>query len=150
VFFIGIVVALAAVASVAKLSLINLPHDFYPTHAPPDQANSAAMTRACLSEYTALQAGLFGYMRANDLSTVPVPVEPTNDMNAPVPLFSSGYARTSRTTIGYVWRANGAIDGMSAMGGRSGMTMDCYPGAGWPVTIFAPSPTPPSALPAGS
>ncbi len=96
------------------------------------------MTRACLSEYTALQAGLFGYMRANGVSTVPVPDTPTNNMNAPVPLFSSGYARTSRTTLGYIWKANGVIREMGSMGGPEGAGGDCFPGAGWPVTIFAP------------
>jgi hypothetical protein len=122
----GILVALAAGAILVRLTA-------------PGPAAAINDSRACLGEYTALQAGLIGYMRANNLDTVPASDAPTNDMNAPVPLFSSGYARIPRTTWGYGWEGNGRVVMIMTMPDGPSIPPGCYVGDGWPVTTFKPS-----------
>ena len=106
VVFVGIIVALAVVALIAKVSLIN--------------RDSANQITACEHEYTTVQGGLYVYIAMNNLSSVPAS-DGTSDMATPVPLYkrtatatNPSYVPNSQTTWLYAWTSDGRITSIIA------------------------------------
>jgi hypothetical protein len=69
----------------------------------------------CQQEYKAVQAGLDSYMAYNN--TITVTPASTNDMAAPVPLYTSNgtptFVRNSSTVYTYTWDSSGRVTAIS-------------------------------------
>jgi hypothetical protein len=153
--FVGILVALATVASAAQLGLINLnlspdtASQFVLAQAQavasaaqvglinpaPDSTNRILLAQAqawsCEHEYRVVQDGLLAYMASNNVTTV-APSSGTSDMTSPLLLYIRGATTTNPSYVPYPqtewmwgWDFKGKIHSMSLKPGGPDIPPRC-------------------------